>query len=114
MSRRDTIDSMTAGETILSTAVNAAMSVPHAKAHLSCIALASVTSWVQEFMFTPEAVNMITVCSVIGEKAEHCAKYTTDPDAKNVYERVYEAAYDFATTVAYHESMEAPADYLPF
>jgi len=112
MSRRDTIDSMTAGETILSAAVNAAMSVPHAKSELACIALASVTSWVQQILFKPDAINMITICSVIGEKAEHAAKYTTDHDAKNVYKVVFEAAYDFATTVAYHESMEAPS--LPF
>ena len=112
MSRRDTIDSMTAGETIILAAANAAMSVPHAKSIHACIALCSVTRWVREFICVPQATDMVRCACVVGEKAEHAAGRTGDEFAQNVYIAAYQAAYDFSQTLDHNLSMEAVS--LPF
>ena len=112
MSRRDTIDSMTAGETILSAAVNAAMSVPHSKSVHACVALCSVTRWVNKYICQPNCTDMVASTAYIGELAERDAGRTGDEFAQNVYIAVYQAAYDFSEALDHNLSMEAPS--LPF
>lgn len=112
MSRRDSIDSKTAGETILSAAVNAAMSVPHGQSIHACVALASVNRRLNELMFQPQHNCMVRSASAVGEWAEHQAGKTPDEYAQNVYIAVYQAAYDFAETLDYNLNMEATT--LPF
>lgn len=112
MSRRDTIDSMTAGETILLAAVNAAMSSPHAKSIHACIALAGVSRKVRNGICQPHHTDMVAATSAIGEWAEHQAGRTSDGWAQDVYIAVYQAAYDFSQTLDHNLSMEAPS--LPF
>lgn len=112
MSRRDTIDSMTAGETILSAAVNAAMSVPHARSEHACIALCSVRRWVTNIICQPSSTDMVAAAREVGELAERAAGRTGDEFAQNVYISTYQAAYDFSKTLDYNLSMEAVS--LPF
>ena len=112
MTRRDTIDSKTAGETILSAAVNAAMSVPHAESVHACIALCSVQRWVNEYICVPQATDMVAAACYVGEKAEYYAGKSPDEHAQGVYIAVYQAAYEFSEVLDHNLSMDAPA--LPF
>ena len=112
MSRRDTIDSMTAGETILLAAVNAAMSVPHSKSEHACIALCSVKRWVEQYICVPQTTNMVAAACYVGEKAEHFAGKTHDEYAQDVFIAAYQAAYEFSEALDHNLSMEAVT--LPF
>ena len=112
MSRRDTIDSKTAGETILSAAVNAAMSTPHEQAFHACVALAGVNRKVNSLICQPQHTNMVAAASAVGEWAEHEAGRTPDEYAQGVYIAVYQAAYEFAEVLDHNLSMDAPS--LPF
>jgi len=112
MSRRDSIDSMTAGETILLAANTAALSVPTSKSHFAMMALVSVTNWVREDICQPQHTNMVRAAAHIGERAEYLLKKTQDEYEYQVYAAVMQAAYDFSETLDYNLSMEAPT--LPF
>ena len=112
MSRRDTIDSMTAGETILLAANNAALSVPEAKSHFAMMALVAVTRWVTERICQPKYRDMVAATAVIGERAEYALKQTSDQYEYQVYAAVMQAAYDFSQALDYNLSMEAES--LPF
>ena len=112
MTRRDTIDSMTAGETILCAAVNAAMSVPHAQSQQACIALAGVRRWVSEYICIPNVTDMVASACYVGEKCEHAAGRTGDEHAQGVFIAAYQAAYEFAEILDHNLSMDAPS--LPF
>lgn len=112
MSRRDTIDSKTAGETILLAAVNAAMSVPHGQSVHACIALCSVKRWVEEYICIPNVTDMVASACYVGEKAEHYAGKSPDEHAQGVFIAAYQAAFEFAEVLDHNLSMDAPA--LPF
>lgn len=112
MSRRDTIDSMTAGETILLAANNAALSVPESKNHFALMALASVTRFVQLNICQPQHTDMVAAASAVGDWAEYRASDCADDYEHQVYAAVSGAALDFAQTLDYNLSMEAPS--LPF
>lgn len=112
MTRRDTIDSKTAGETILSAAVNAAMSVPHAQSEHACIALAGVNRWVNEYICRPNITDMVASACYVGELCEHAAGRTGDENAQGVYIAAYQAAFEFAEVLDHNLSMDAPS--LPF
>ena len=112
MSQRDTINSMTAGETILLAANNAALSVPCASNHFALMALVNVTKWVMEDICQPQHRDMVAATAHIGERAEYALDQHDDVYAYQVYHAVMTAAYDFSQTLDYNLSMEAPS--LPF
>jgi len=112
MSRRDTIDSRTAGETILLAANNAALSVPTRENHHALMALVAVTFWVTEEICQPQRVDMVRATAVIGERAEKALDKAYNDYEFQVYAAVAKAAYQFSEALHYNLSMEAPS--LPF
>lgn len=116
MGMRDTIDSKTAGETILLAANRAVLDTPSIKNHFALIALVRISRWVEEDICQPSHNNMVRAATVVGEKCEHVLKQAAvhqrlDKWETMVYQTVMEAAFDFAQTLDYNLSMEAP---LPF
>ncbi len=112
MSRRDTIESMTAGEAILLAANTAALSVPAAKSHFALMALIAVTRWVREDICQPQHICMVKACNAIYDRAEYAFNQTKDVYESTVYAAVMQTAHDFSLTLDYNLSMEAPS--LPF
>ena len=112
MSRRDTIDSMTAGETILLAANNAALSVPEGENHFALMALVSVTRWVTERICQPKYKDMVMATFAISDMAWESAEKSSDKYEYAVYTAVAEAAQDFSQALDYNLSMEAES--LPF
>lgn len=112
MSRRDTIDSMTAGETILLAANNAALSTPVSKGHFALMALVAVTRWVTEGICQPQHTDMVRATADIRDAAEYAFDQSQDVYEGQVYAAVMQAAHDFSNALDYNLSMEAPS--LPF
>ena len=112
MSRRDTIDSMTAGETILLAANNAALSVPESKNHFAMMGLVRVTRWVTECICQPQYTDMVRQTALIYDHAEAAMDNCRDVYEHQVYAAVMQAAHDFSNALDYNLSMEAPC--LPF
>lgn len=113
---RDTIDSKTGGETILLTATRAVLDTPTVKNHFALMALVRITRWVEEEICQPGHTNMVRAVTAVGEKCEHVIKQKLEQQRLDKYERaVYqatmEAAYDFAQTLDYYLSMEAPSPF---
>tara|TARA_R100000951_G_scaffold18980_1_gene15684 strand:+ start:4182 stop:4523 length:342 start_codon:yes stop_codon:yes gene_type:complete len=113
MSRRDTIDSMTAGETILLAALAQLMErTPVAHNFHAIGALNNIRCWVDVHICQPMHTCSVKSATDVGELCEHGSNTAYDKHAEAVYDAAKNAAYEFAVALDHNLSMEATA--IPF
>jgi len=112
MSSRDTIDGMTAAETILSTIIEQVANFPTDSAHHARSAVISINHLVVDQLFKPSdksyhhrVLDVSLVCNTRSQKPY------IDRYEQQVYKTAATTALDYYEAVMYHEHMEAP---LPF
>ena len=112
MSGRDTINGMTAAESILSHVIEQVANMPSDSAFHARSAVMVVNRMVMEQLYKPSSkayhlrvADVGIACRTLAEKP------CLDKYEKQVYEAVERVAYDYYEAVMYHENMEAP---LPF
>jgi len=113
MSRRDTIDSKTAGETILLAALAQTMERTPVDHNFHAIgALNNIRCWVDVHICQPMHTCSVKSANYVGELCEHGSTTAYDEHAKAVFEAAKQAAYEFAVDLDHCLCMEAPS--LPF
>jgi hypothetical protein len=112
MSSRDTIDGMTAAETILSTIIEQVANFPTDSAHHARSAVMSINRVVAEHLFVqsdkPYHHRVLDVSLLCNTRSQ---KPYIDKYEQQVYKTAATTALDYYEAVMYHEHMEAP---LPF